>query len=55
MRKIGVGQRYKKTDPPSTVWGVVEPVLDPGGIRQCDPAETMATVSSPPSSEGSKC
>jgi hypothetical protein len=33
MRKIEVGQRYKKTDPPSTVWEVLEPARESGGIR----------------------
>ena len=30
---IEVGQRYKKTDPPSAVWQVLEMVMKPGCIR----------------------
>jgi hypothetical protein len=32
MRKIAAGQHYKMTAPPSTVWEVLEPVLESGGI-----------------------
>ena len=50
MRKIEVGQRYKKTSPPSTVWEVLEPVLDPGGIhhfriRNLDDPTTIKLIS----------
>ena len=33
MRKIEVGQHYKKTSPPWTVWEVRETMLDLAGIR----------------------
>jgi hypothetical protein len=33
VRKVEVGQRYKKTSPPSTIWEALEAVLDLGGIR----------------------
>jgi hypothetical protein len=33
LRKIAAGQRYRKTAPPSTVWEVLETVLESGGTR----------------------
>jgi hypothetical protein len=33
VRKIEVGQRFKKTSPPGTVWEVIAEVSDLGGIR----------------------
>jgi hypothetical protein len=52
MRKIEVGQRYKKTSPPSTVWEVLEPVQAPGGIRHfrisnLDDPTTIKLISEP--------
>jgi hypothetical protein len=33
VRKIEIGQRFKQTNPPGTVWEVLEAVLDPADIR----------------------
>ncbi len=33
MRKIEIGQRYKKVRPPGTVWEVLELVLDKSQVR----------------------
>ena len=52
MRMIEVGQRFKKTDPPSAVWEVLEVVMKPGGIRHfrlCnrDDPTTIKLISEP--------
>jgi hypothetical protein len=57
MRKIEAGQRYKKTSPPSTVWEVLERVLDPGGIRHfrirnLDDPTTIKLISEPTLADG---
>lgn len=33
MRKIKLGEHYKKTSAPWTVWEVVEETIDRGGVR----------------------
>jgi len=33
VRKIEIGQRFKQTSPPGTVWEVLNVVLHPVGIR----------------------
>ena len=52
MRMIEVGQRYKKTDPPSAVWEVLEMVMKPAGIRHfrlsnLDDPTTIKLISEP--------
>ena len=54
---IEVGQRYKKTDPPSTVWEVLEMVMKPGGIRHFrlsnrDDPTTIKLISEPTLADG---
>ena len=49
---IEVGQRYRKTDPPSAVWQVLEMVIKPGGIRHfrlsnLDDPTTIKLISEP--------